>query len=43
MLPAPEEMGTSAALHQQCEEWTRKAGSTVVSDLAGTFDEVDDY
>ena len=31
------------ACFEQCVEWTRKAGSTVVSDLAGEFDEVNDY
>jgi hypothetical protein len=31
------------ACFEQCCEWTRKAGSTTVSDLAGEFDEVDDY
>ena len=28
---------------EQCEEWTKKAGSATVSDLAGSFDEVDFY
>ena len=28
---------------EQCKEWSRRAGSTAVSDLAGTFDEVDFY
>ena len=28
---------------EQCEAWTRRAGSAKVSDLAGTFDEVDYY
>ena len=31
------------ACFEQCEEWSRKAGSAKVSDLAGTFDEVDFY
>ena len=31
------------ACFEQCVDWTRKAGSTEVSDLAGTFDEVDYY
>lgn len=31
------------ACFEQCVDWTRRAGSTQVSDLAGTFDEVDDY
>jgi hypothetical protein len=31
------------ACFEQCCEWTRRAGSTIVSDLAGEFDEVDDY
>jgi hypothetical protein len=31
------------ACFEQCVDWTRKAGSTAVSDLAGTFDEVDFY
>ena len=31
------------ACFEQCVDWTRKAGSTIVSDLAGEFDEVDDY
>ena len=31
------------ACFEQCCDWTRKAGSTKVSDLAGTFDEVADY
>jgi hypothetical protein len=31
------------ACFEQCCDWTRKAGSTKVSDLAGSFDEVDDY
>ena len=31
------------ACYEQCTEWTRKAGSTVVTDLAGAFDEVDHY
>ena len=32
------------ACFEHCCEWTRKAGSTKVSDVAGqTFDEVDDY
>ena len=31
------------ACFEQCEEWSRKAGSAEVSDLAGTFDEVDFY
>ena len=30
------------ACFEQCVDWTRRAGSTQVSDLAGTFDEVDD-
>ena len=32
-----------APTHQQCEEWSRRAGSAKVSDVAGTFDEVDYY
>ena len=31
------------ACFEQCCDWTRKAGSTKVSDLAGEFDEVDNY
>lgn len=31
------------ACHEQCRAWTKKAASTVVSDLSGEFDEVDDY
>ena len=31
------------ACFEQCVDWTRKAGSTQVSDLSGTFDEVDFY
>ena len=31
------------ACFEQCCEWTRKAGSTQVSDVAGEFDEVDSY
>jgi hypothetical protein len=31
------------ACFEQCVEWTRRVGSTRVSDLAGTFDEVDFY
>ena len=31
------------ACFEQCEEWSRKAGSAEVSDIAGTFDEVDFY
>ena len=31
------------ACFEQCCDWTRKAGSTTVSDLAGEFDEVDFY
>ena len=31
------------ACFEQCCEWTRKAGSTTVSDLAGEFTEVDNY
>lgn len=31
------------ACFEQCCAWTKRAGSQVVSDLAGTFDEVDDY
>ena len=31
------------ACFEQCCDWTRKSGSTKVSDLAGTFDEVADY
>ena len=31
------------ACFEQCVDWTRRAGSTRVSDLAGTFDEVDFY
>ena len=31
------------ACFEQCQEWTRKAGSATVSDLAGSFDEVDFY
>jgi hypothetical protein len=31
------------ACFEQCRAWTRKAGSTQVSDVAGQFDEVDDY
>ncbi|OUV34607.1 MAG: hypothetical protein CBC48_05665 [bacterium TMED88] len=31
------------ACFEQCVDWTRKAGSTQVTDLAGTFDEVDFY
>jgi hypothetical protein len=31
------------ACFEQCVDWTRRAGSTQVSDLAGTFDEVDYY
>ena len=31
------------ACFEQCVEWTKKAGSATVSDLAGTFDEVDYY
>ena len=31
------------ACFEQCCDWTRKAGSTTVSDLAGEFDEVDYY
>ena len=31
------------ACFEQCCEWTRKAGSTEVSDLSGEFDEVDSY
>ena len=31
------------ACFEQCVDWTRMAGSTQVSDLAGTFDEVDFY
>ena len=28
---------------EQCVDWTRRAGSAQVSDLSGTFDEVDFY
>tara|TARA_B110001450_G_scaffold108375_1_gene102539 strand:- start:199 stop:1950 length:1752 start_codon:yes stop_codon:yes gene_type:complete len=31
------------ACFEQCVDWTKKAGSTKVSDLSGTFDEVDYY
>ena len=31
------------ACFEQCVDWTKKAGSTKVSDLCGTFDEVDFY
>ena len=31
------------ACFEQCVDWTRRAGSTQVSDLSGTFDEVDYY
>ena len=31
------------ACFEQCCDWTKKAGSAKVTDLAGTFDEVDDY
>ena len=31
------------AYFEQCVDWTKKAGSTKVSDLSGTFDEVDYY
>ena len=31
------------ACFEQCQEWTKRAGSTIVSDLAGQFDEVDEY
>ena len=31
------------ACFEQCCDWSRKAGSTHVSELSGTFDEVDDY
>ena len=31
------------ACFEQCCDWTRRAGSTQVSDLAGAFDEVDYY
>ena len=31
------------ACFEQCVDWTRRAGSAKVSDLAGTFDEVDFY
>ena len=31
------------ACFEQCCEWSAKAGSTTVSELAGEFDEVDDY
>jgi hypothetical protein len=31
------------ACFEQCVEWTKRAGSTKVSDLAGEFDEVDYY
>lgn len=31
------------ACFEQCCSWTKQAGSQVVSDLAGTFEEVDDY
>jgi hypothetical protein len=31
------------ACHEQCCLWSAKAGSTEVSPLSGTFDEVDDY
>ena len=31
------------ACFEQCVDWTRMAGSAQVSDLAGTFDEVDFY
>ena len=31
------------ACFEQCVDWTRRAGSTSVSDLSGTFDEVDYY
>ena len=31
------------ACFEQCVDWTRKAGSTQVTDLAGEFDEVDNY
>ena len=31
------------ACFEQCCSWTKQAGSQTVTDLAGTFDEVDDY
>ena len=31
------------ACFEQCQEWTRLAGSAMISDVAGTFDEVDFY
>ena len=31
------------ACFEQCQDWTRRAGGAVVSELAGEFDEVDDY
>ena len=31
------------ACFEDCCEWTRRAGSTQVSDLSGHYDEVDDY
>ena len=31
------------ACFEQCCAWSKQAGSQVVSDLSGTFDEVDDY
>ena len=31
------------ACFEQCCAWTQKAGSQTVSDLSGSFDEVDDY
>ena len=31
------------ACYEQCIEWTRRAGSTRVSDIKAEFDEVDSY